>query len=180
MEMLSPAAGGAWAGRDSPEPPDAILNQVAAATWRSLSRLTYGHMARVCPPTEEFPGGVELLPVSGAFAQPFSVGARSFAPAGESFVEPEEKFSIEPIETSFAESDAEELFPDSDSEKSFVGAPGCASAVRSQQVVDCGTPLFGLRPHFTLLACLLGIFCFGIAGVGWTWERGGAPADSVP
>ncbi|KAK3248694.1 hypothetical protein CYMTET_41847 [Cymbomonas tetramitiformis] len=140
------------------------VNQVAAASLEEPP--TYWHMARVCPrPTEEFPGGIELLPVSGAFAQPFSVGACSFAPSEVSFVEPEEKSSIEPIEASFVESDGELLFLDSDSEKSFLGAPDCASEVRSQQAVGCGTLPFGLLPHFILLACLLGIFCFGIAGV---------------
>ncbi|KAK3264343.1 hypothetical protein CYMTET_26922 [Cymbomonas tetramitiformis] len=62
--------------------------------------------------------------------QPFFGGACSFAPAEESFVEPEEKSSIEPIEKSFVDSN-QELFPDSGSEKPVVGAPGCASAVRS-------------------------------------------------
>ncbi|KAK3285117.1 hypothetical protein CYMTET_7266 [Cymbomonas tetramitiformis] len=48
---------------------------------------------------------------------------------------------------------------------SFVEAPGCASAVRRQQVVGCGAPPFGLRPHFVMLACFIGLLAFGIAGV---------------
>ncbi|KAK3286935.1 hypothetical protein CYMTET_5527 [Cymbomonas tetramitiformis] len=32
-------------------------------------------------------------------------------------------------------------------------------------VVGCGAPPCGLRPNFVLLACLLGVLCFGIAGV---------------
>ncbi|KAK3264400.1 hypothetical protein CYMTET_26863 [Cymbomonas tetramitiformis] len=105
--QMVPAAGGVWAGSDSPEPQDAILqvsvvfffwycgihdpgtmwlstNQVAVATW--VEPPAFGHMASVRPPIEEFPGGVELLPVSGVFAQPFIVGACSFAPAEKSFV----------------------------------------------------------------------------------------------
>ncbi|KAK3268101.1 hypothetical protein CYMTET_23372 [Cymbomonas tetramitiformis] len=37
--------------------------------------------------------------------------------------------------------------------------------VRPQQVVGCGAPPFGLRPHFMMLACFLGLLAFGIAGV---------------
>ncbi|KAK3238817.1 hypothetical protein CYMTET_51204 [Cymbomonas tetramitiformis] len=69
------------------------------------------------------------------------------------------------IDEFLAGSWVEELAP-SDSETSFVEAPDCASAVRRQQVVGCGAPPFGLRPHFIImLACFIDLLAFGIAGV---------------
>ncbi|KAK3264406.1 hypothetical protein CYMTET_26855 [Cymbomonas tetramitiformis] len=40
-----------------------------------------------------------------------------------------------------------------------------ASVVHPQQMADCGVPPFGLRPQFSMLACLISILCFDIAGV---------------
>ncbi|KAK3249976.1 hypothetical protein CYMTET_40623 [Cymbomonas tetramitiformis] len=34
-----------------------------------------------------------------------------------------------------------------------------------EKVVGCGAPPFGLRPHYVLLACFIGLLDFGIAGV---------------
>ncbi|KAK3278045.1 hypothetical protein CYMTET_13988 [Cymbomonas tetramitiformis] len=58
-----------------------------------------------------------------------------------------------------------EEFPGGDDScrESFVEAPGCASAVRRQQVVGCGAPPFDMRPHFIVLACFIGLLAFGIA-----------------
>ncbi|KAK3270320.1 hypothetical protein CYMTET_21277 [Cymbomonas tetramitiformis] len=87
--QVVPATGGAWSGRDSPDAQDEVLNQVAKAEWEEPPG--FGHMTSIRPSTEEFPSGVDLLSVWGAFAQLFFVGACSFAPAEESFVVPEEE-----------------------------------------------------------------------------------------
>ncbi|KAK3247373.1 hypothetical protein CYMTET_43127 [Cymbomonas tetramitiformis] len=58
-------------------------------------------------------------------------------------------------------------------EESCVGAPACASAVRPKQVVGCGAPPFGLRPHYVMLACFTGLLAFDIAGAAAGLGGGG-------
>ncbi|KAK3260906.1 hypothetical protein CYMTET_30161 [Cymbomonas tetramitiformis] len=111
------------------------------------------------PPTEEFPGGVALQPARHASVQtPGPSMAPSFFAKG---------FFADPTEASdgMGQSDGE-LISDSDSLKPFVEHVSHASAGRPQQVVvGCGAPPCGRRPNFGLLACLLGMLRFGIAGV---------------
>ncbi|KAK3250952.1 hypothetical protein CYMTET_39692 [Cymbomonas tetramitiformis] len=135
----------------------------------AVSTIPAGCAAHVCIPTEEFPGGVDRVPLrrpvpSVTLGAPISAVACSFGRSDASFAELEEKSEAPPIEEMFVDSEDEE-FPPSIFEESFVGAPGYASAVRPQQVVGCGAPPFDLRPHFVMLTCFLGLLAFGIAGV---------------
>ncbi|KAK3266571.1 hypothetical protein CYMTET_24814 [Cymbomonas tetramitiformis] len=107
--------------------------------------------------------GIPCRPLLSA-RLPISAVACSFGPSDASFAELEVKSEAPPIDALFMDSEEEEFTP-SAFEESFVGAPGYASAVRPQQVVGCGAPPFGLRPHFIMLACFLGLLAFGIAGV---------------
>ncbi|KAK3245992.1 hypothetical protein CYMTET_44460 [Cymbomonas tetramitiformis] len=145
--------------------PQQVVPQVsgASAVGVQVGSCHYG------VPTEEFPGGVELVPVrhyvpSMTIDPLISTVACSFEPAATSFVEPSGACEHLSIDKFLAGSEVEELAP-SESEKAFVEAPGCASAVRRQQVVGCGAPPFGLRPHFIMFACFIGLLAFGIAGV---------------
>ncbi|KAK3286004.1 hypothetical protein CYMTET_6412 [Cymbomonas tetramitiformis] len=85
-----------------------------------------GYVASITPPTEEFSGGVELLPVVRAFARPHSLGIRS--------IEPQE------------ESDCLDGGP-----AAVIDEPSRGSAA----ALGCGILPFGLRAHFIMLACLL-------------------------
>ncbi|KAK3279516.1 hypothetical protein CYMTET_12611 [Cymbomonas tetramitiformis] len=78
---------------------------------------------------------------------------------------PTEEFSggveLQPVSRRFEACMAPTFF----AESSFVEYVGYASAGRPLQVVGCGVPPFGLLPNFLLRACLMGLLCFGIAGV---------------
>ncbi|KAK3258046.1 hypothetical protein CYMTET_32894 [Cymbomonas tetramitiformis] len=133
-------------------------------------------------PTEEFSGGIDLVPVrhyvpSVAIGPHISVVTCSIEPAATSLVEPAaacEHFLID----EFLEGSAVGDLALSDSDESFVEAPGCASAVHRQQVVGCGAPPFGLRPHFIMLACFIGILAFGISGVAAGFAGGGIDGNN--
>ncbi|KAK3284432.1 hypothetical protein CYMTET_7933 [Cymbomonas tetramitiformis] len=119
-------------------------------------------------PTEEYPGGVELVSVqhyvpSMTIDPLISAVACSFEPATESFVKPVEAREHYSIDELLACSEADEL-DQSGSEKSFVETMYGASANRPQQVMGCGAPPPGLRPNFVLLACVLGLLGIGFAG----------------
>ncbi|KAK3289276.1 hypothetical protein CYMTET_3286 [Cymbomonas tetramitiformis] len=119
-------------------------------------------------PTEEFPGGIDLVPVrhyvpSMTIDPLISAVACSFEPVTESFVAP--AGACEHISTYefLAGSESGEL-DQSQSEKSFVETLCGASADRPRQVMGCGAPTPGLRPNLTLLACFLGFLGIGFAG----------------
>ncbi|KAK3236497.1 hypothetical protein CYMTET_53384 [Cymbomonas tetramitiformis] len=137
----------------------------------AVSGAPTGFAARITVPTVEFPGGVDLVPVqhtvpSVTLGAPISDVNFSLEPAKESFAEHGEESESLSIDYLFMESEEEEEFPPSIYDESFVRAPaGGASAARSQQVVGCGAPPFGLRPNFIMLACRVGLLCFSIAGV---------------
>ncbi|KAK3246712.1 hypothetical protein CYMTET_43760 [Cymbomonas tetramitiformis] len=124
-------------------------------------------VAHYSPPTEEFPGGIELVPVrhhvkAVSIDPPVSAVTCSFQPTAASFVGPGEK-SRAPIDDMFSDMDEEESPPPIDGGPRAAASCG-VSAWRPQQVVGCGVPPFGMRPHFRMLACFIGLLCFGIAG----------------
>ncbi|KAK3272433.1 hypothetical protein CYMTET_19272 [Cymbomonas tetramitiformis] len=59
-------AGSRWCLGRGDEPQDDIFDQMVAATFPT-EPATYDHMTRIHVPTEEFPGGVELLPISAGY-----------------------------------------------------------------------------------------------------------------
>ncbi|KAK3285679.1 hypothetical protein CYMTET_6728 [Cymbomonas tetramitiformis] len=125
-------------------------------------------MTHVTVPTEEFPRGVDLVPLRHpvpvvSVGAPVSAVACSFPQEEASFVELGEKSRAPFIEDLFSDTDTEE-FPPPIYEEPCVRAPCGVSAVRPQQVVGCGVPPFGMRPSFIMLACFVGLLCFGIAG----------------
>ncbi|KAK3257608.1 hypothetical protein CYMTET_33314 [Cymbomonas tetramitiformis] len=86
-------------------------------------------------------------------------------PRGGSCAELGEDSETQSIDDMLMGSEEEES-PPSICDESFVRAPDGVSTARSQQVVGCGAPPFGLRPiNFPMFACLVGLLCFGIAGV---------------
>ncbi|KAK3232935.1 hypothetical protein CYMTET_56739 [Cymbomonas tetramitiformis] len=99
----------------------------------SIGGAPAGAVACITVPTEEFPGGVELVPLRHAVptvaaGPPISVVTCSFEPAEASFLEAEnhsEHLSID----EFLAGSADEEFPPKIYEESCVGAPACASAV---------------------------------------------------
>ncbi|KAK3271338.1 hypothetical protein CYMTET_20307 [Cymbomonas tetramitiformis] len=124
---------------------------------------TGGYMAQLSVPTEDFPSGVDLIPVrpyvrAGHDAR--AGNACSFQPATDSFVEPSEAIGHYSIDEFLSDSGAEEI-EESENQKSFVGTLSGRSAGRPQQAIGCGAPPHGLRPNFVLLACFLGLLRIG-------------------
>ncbi|KAK3252193.1 hypothetical protein CYMTET_38500 [Cymbomonas tetramitiformis] len=96
----------------------------ALGPWRT------GHVARISPPTEEFPGGLELVPVRGAFDVPFTVGACSIEPGTH-------------------RSECKQKKP----------ASGIEPAGKAVAALGCGVHPWGLRPNFgMMLICLISLF----------------------
>ncbi|KAK3287732.1 hypothetical protein CYMTET_4771 [Cymbomonas tetramitiformis] len=162
MQQVSipPAQGISFAGV-STEPQSAIVPSAGGDHPSFMGSMHH--------PTEEFPGGVELIPArqrvpTVTIDPPVSAVACSFSRGAASFVEPERESRF-PIDDLFSQADAEEEgFPPPIDGGPRVAASCGVSAVRPQQVVGCGVPPFGMRPTFLMLACLLGLLCFGIAG----------------
>ncbi|KAK3261114.1 hypothetical protein CYMTET_29967 [Cymbomonas tetramitiformis] len=105
-------------------------------------------------PTEEFPGGVDLVPI-----------------------EPADALGHCSIDEFLSDSETDEL-GHSEYAESFVGTLCGQSTGRPQQVMGCGAPPPGLRPNFVLLACFLGLSGIGFAvaaGIGGA-SGGGMPA----
>ncbi|KAK3267566.1 hypothetical protein CYMTET_23887 [Cymbomonas tetramitiformis] len=141
-----------------------------------------GHYAaHYSVPTEEFLGGVDLVPVrhyvpSMAIEPLISAVACSFEPAAESFVEPAEAHEHCSIDEFLAGSENDEL-GQSGNAGSFVGTVCGQSTNRPQQVMGCRAPPPGLRPNFVLLACFLGLLGTGFAGAAGI---GGASGSGMP
>ncbi|KAK3235054.1 hypothetical protein CYMTET_54726 [Cymbomonas tetramitiformis] len=87
---------------------------------------TGGYMAQWRVPTEEFPGGVDIIPVrpyvpTVPLEPLISAVTCSFQPASDSFVEPAEAVGHCSIDEYLADSEADEI-EQSEIQKSFVGA----------------------------------------------------------
>ncbi|KAK3245369.1 hypothetical protein CYMTET_45058, partial [Cymbomonas tetramitiformis] len=138
-------------------------------------------------PTEEFPLGIDLVPVShyvpAMTLEPLiSAVACSFEPAANSFVEPADALEHCSIDEFLADSETDEL-GQSECEESFAGTLCGQSTGRPQQVIGCGAPPPGLRSNFVLLACFLGLLGIGFAGTaGIEGASGGgmSAADAQP
>ncbi|KAK3262966.1 hypothetical protein CYMTET_28207 [Cymbomonas tetramitiformis] len=139
-------------------------------------------------PTEEFPGGIDLVPVrhdvpSMTLDPLISAVACSFEPVAESFVEPAEACEhlsiLRRVPGGLGGGRTEPA--QSTSERSFVETSCGASTDRPRQVMRCGAPPPGLRPNLLLLACFLGLLsfsCAGATGLGGA-SGGGMPAEGA-
>ncbi|KAK3252876.1 hypothetical protein CYMTET_37837 [Cymbomonas tetramitiformis] len=139
-------------------------------------------MAHVRVPTEEFPGGVEHIPVrhrmpTAPIDPPVSAVECSFPRTAASFVEPEGK-SRAPIDDLFSDLDEEDSPPPIDGGPRAVTSCG-VSAVRPQQVAGYCVPPFGMRPSFLMLACLVGLLCFCIARAAAGFGDVGTSTDGI-
>ncbi|KAK3250213.1 hypothetical protein CYMTET_40402 [Cymbomonas tetramitiformis] len=115
-----------------------------------------------------------------AIDPPVSAVACSFSRGAASFVEPERESRF-PIDDLFSEADAdEEGFPPPIDGGPRVAASCGVSAWRPRQVVGCGAPPFGMRPSFLMLACFIGLLCFGIAGAAAGLGDMSTDTDGIP
>ncbi|KAK3264461.1 hypothetical protein CYMTET_26802 [Cymbomonas tetramitiformis] len=99
-------------------------------------------VAHYSPPTEEFPGGVELVPVrhhvpTVSIDPPVSAVACSFPRQAASFVEPEEK-SRAPINDLFADMDGEDSPPPIDEWPRAVTSCGVSAVLQLFTAADGG------------------------------------------
>ncbi|KAK3270293.1 hypothetical protein CYMTET_21301 [Cymbomonas tetramitiformis] len=135
-----------------------LRTEIDKAVTFAESDVPIGFVARVTVPTDEFPGGVDIVPVRHTMPSSVSLGAPisavnfSLETAEESFVELEEKSELSQLDVLFMESEEVEF-------------PPSINLRETAPVVGCGAPPFGLRPNFLMLACRMGLLCFGIAGV---------------
>ncbi|KAK3288491.1 hypothetical protein CYMTET_4042 [Cymbomonas tetramitiformis] len=149
-----------------------------------------GHIAHFSVPTEEIPGGVDLVPVRHAVTRtvpsvtlgaPISAVSFSLDAAEESFVEPGKEYGLSQLDVLFMETEEEEEFTPSIYEESWEhmvelrrtalswwwGAVLCHSAFG--QILSC------------LLACFLSLLSLGFAGAAGLSEgsSGSMPPGDV-
>ncbi|KAK3272477.1 hypothetical protein CYMTET_19227 [Cymbomonas tetramitiformis] len=136
-------------------------------------------------PREEFPGGIDLVPVrhpvpTVSIGPTVSAVACSFPQPKASFVELEEESRAPDIDDLFADTDGEEIHPPIYEEpRAVTHLAVFHAAVRPQQVVGCGVPPFGMRPPFIMLVCRVGLLCFGIAGAAAGLGDIGTDSDGI-